>query len=67
MKLYTSENTELLEVKALEVTPEGLVIEGQIMSAMPMRALLTPAELRQGLRLLTLRTAFGLLAMLVRR
>ena len=67
MKLYTSENTELLEVKALEATAAGLVIEGQIMGAMPMRALLTPGELRRGLRFLTPRVLMALACMLFRR
>ena len=47
MKLYTPEQVELMEVKSLTATDEGLVIDGQIMGAMPMKAVLTPAELRK--------------------
>jgi hypothetical protein len=66
MKLYTPEKTELLEVRSVEPTPEGLVIDGQIMGAMPMKALLTPAELRRGLRFLNLKVAVALVRMLFR-
>jgi hypothetical protein len=67
MKLVTSENTDLMEVKAIEATSEGLVIDGLIMGAMPMKALLTPAELRRGLRFLTPRVLMALVCMLFRR
>lgn len=67
MKLVTTEGTDLLDVTAITATPEGLVIEGQIMGAMPMRAVLTPVELRRSLRLLTPRTAFAIVAMFFRR
>lgn len=67
MKLYTPDHVELMEVRSIEATPEGLVIDGQIMGAMPMKAVLTPAELRKSLRLLNLRTVIGLLGMLFRR
>ncbi len=67
MKLYTSERTELMEVKSLELAPEGLVIRGQIMGTMPLNALLTPAELRRGFWLLRPRAVLKLLWMLFQR
>jgi hypothetical protein len=67
MKLYTPEQVELMEVTALTPGREGLVIEGQIMGAMPMKAVLTPAELRQAFKLLDARTLVALLGMLFRR
>jgi hypothetical protein len=67
MKLYTAEKTDLLEVQAIETTSEGIVIDGQIMGAMPMKALLTPAELRRGLRFLTPKVLMALVCMLFRR
>jgi hypothetical protein len=67
MRLYTPEKTELLEVTSVESSPEGLVIDGQIMGAMPMKAVLTPAELRRAFRLLSFRTSLSLVAMLFRR
>jgi hypothetical protein len=67
MKLFTPEQVELMEVKALTPSPEGLVIEGQIMGAMPMTAVLTPTELRKAFKLMNVRTALALLGMLFRR
>ncbi len=64
MKLYTSERTELMEVKSLEATTDGLLIHGQIMGTMPLNALLTPAELRRAFRLLRPRAELKLLWML---
>ena len=67
MKLYTPEQVELMEVKSLTATDEGLVIDGQIMGAMPMKAVLTPAELRKAFKLLDARSAMALIGMLLRR
>ena len=67
MKLYTPEQVELMEVKSLTATDEGLVIDGQIMGAMPMKAVLTPADLRKAFKLLDARTAMALIGMLLRR
>jgi hypothetical protein len=66
MKLFTPEKTELIDVTKISSSVDGVVIEGTIMGALPMRAVLTPAELRKAFGLLTVRTAFTLLAMLFR-
>ena len=67
MKLYTPEKTELLDVTAVRPQGTGLLIEGKIMGAMPMKAVLRPSELRAGFRLLSFRALLTLLAMLFRR
>lgn len=67
MKLYTPDNSELIDISAVVPSTDGLLIEGTIMGAMPMKALLRPAELRQGFRLLTLRSALSLFLMLFRK
>ena len=46
MKLFTPEKIELLVVTAVAPCADGLLIEGKIMGAMPMKAVLRPAELR---------------------
>jgi hypothetical protein len=66
MKLFTPEKTELLNVTKVSSSIDGVVIEGTIMGALPMRAVLTPAELRKAFSLLTLRTIVTLIAMLFR-
>ncbi len=67
MKFYTPEKTDLIDVTAVRPHPDGLLIEGKIMGAMPMKAVLRPRELRAGLRFLTARTIWTLLRMLVSR
>lgn len=67
MKLYTPDNSELIEISAVAPSPDGLVIEGTIMGAMPMKAVLKPAELRRGFRLLTFRSALAAILMLFRK
>jgi hypothetical protein len=67
MKLYTPEKTELIDVTAVRPQESGLLIEGKIMGAMPMKAVLRPSELRAGFRLLSFRALLTLLAMLFRR
>jgi hypothetical protein len=64
MRLFTPDKIELIDVSAVQAHPEGLMIEGKIMGAMPMKAILRPAELRRGFRLLNLKVASKALAML---
>ena len=67
MKLFTPDKTELLVVTAVTAHAEGLLIEGKIMGAMPMKAVLRPSELRKSLRLLSFRTVVALVVMLLKR
>jgi hypothetical protein len=67
MKFYTPEKTDLIEVTAVRPHPDGLLIEGKIMGAMPMKAVLRPRELRAGLRFLSPQTVWTLLRMLLSR
>jgi hypothetical protein len=66
MKLYTPEKTELIDVSAVRPHGDGLLIEGKIMGAMPMKAVLQPRELRAGLRFLRLKLIWTLLRMIFR-
>ena len=52
MRLLTTDNDSLMDVKALSRDGNNLVIEGRIMGAMPVRAVLTPEQARAALRLL---------------
>jgi len=53
VKLYAPDKSLLMEVQAIRIHAEGLMIEGKIMGAMPMKALLTPAELLGARRLMS--------------
>lgn len=66
MKLHTPEDHELMQVTAIEAQQDRLMVRGVIMGNMPMRAVLPPAQLRAGLRLLSWRLVFAVLAMLLR-
>jgi hypothetical protein len=63
MKLYTPEKTVLMDVTAIKDHPDGLLIEGKIMGAMPMKAILRADQLRAGRSLVTwrlIRKAIGM-------
>jgi len=51
MKFYTPEKTVLMDITAVKPHPDGLMIEGKIMGAMPMKAILRPEEMRAAFRL----------------
>ncbi|MFA5523787.1 MAG: hypothetical protein WDA24_05455 [Tissierellales bacterium] len=67
MKLYTSDNSELMEVSALKTDDSNLIVSGTIMGAMPIEAVLTPAELRQSLKLLSAKTVWHIIKMLFKK
>ena len=67
MKLLTNDNDELMEVSALKAEDGRLVVGGTIMGAMPIEAVLTPAELRKVFSLLSPRLVIALIAMFFRK
>ena len=67
MTLYSADKSELMQVNAIERDGSDLLIRGKVFGTMPMTARLTPAEARQGLKLLRLRLVVFLLSMLFRR
>jgi len=66
VKLYGPDKSLLIEVSAVKPHAEGLVIEGKIMSAMPMKAVLRPEDLRAALKLVSWAIVRRGLAMLFR-
>jgi hypothetical protein len=67
MKLFTSDQSELMEVSALKSENGNLVVSGTIMGAMPVEAVLTPGEMRKALKLLSLSLIFFVIGMLFRK
>jgi len=67
MKLYTSDNTDLMEVRRIYPEGSNLIVEGTIMGAMPIRAVLKPSELRKVFGLLSVRTLGRVFLMLFKR
>ena len=66
MQLQTTDNESLMDVRALAQVGNDLVIEGRIMGALPIRAVLTPDQARAALRLINFRTFLFLLTILFR-
>ena len=67
MKIYGSDNREMMNITSLTREGSELVIRGMIFGAMPLTAKLRPEEARAALKLLDFRTGFFLLTMLFRR
>lgn len=66
MKLFGPDRRELMTVSSIERSGNQLLIKGKVFGTMPMSASLTPAQAREGLKLLGLRGIFFVLSMLFR-
>lgn len=52
MELFTKDGDNLMTVEKLERDGNTLVVHGEIMGALPVRAVLTPEEARKAFKLL---------------
>lgn len=66
MKLYASDNSDLMEVSRIYPQDGNLIMEGVIMGAMPIRAIVKPVEVRKAFGLMSLKTMFFAFLMLFR-
>lgn len=66
MKVYGSDNSELMTVSKIERNGNELVLKGKIFGAMPMTAKLRPEEARAALKLLNFKTILFLITLLFR-
>lgn len=66
MKLYAGDNSDLMEVDSISRDGRNLVVEGTIMGAMPIRAIVKPAEVRGALKLMDMKTMLFAASMLFR-
>jgi hypothetical protein len=66
MKVFGSDNSELMTVSAIQRSGDELILKGKIFGAMPMIAKLRPEEARAALRLLDFKTIMFLLSLLFR-
>ena len=67
MKIYDSDNREMMNITSLTREGSELVIKGMIFGEMPLTAKLRPEEVRAALKLLDLRTGLFVLTLLFRR
>ena len=63
MKLYGPDRRELMTVSRIERDGDQLLIKAKVFGTMPMTASLTPADLREGLKLLGLRGVLFVMTM----
>jgi hypothetical protein len=66
MKLYTMDNSELMDITSIKAEGRNLIVQGTIMGALPVRAVVKPAEIRLALRLMSPATMFKAFLMLFR-
>jgi uncharacterized membrane protein YkgB len=66
MKLYASDNSDLMEINKIYRESNNLVVEGVIMGAMPIKAIVKPAEIRRASSLMNLKTKLFAVSMLFR-
>jgi hypothetical protein len=66
MKLFMTDNSELMDISRIEAEGRNLIVEGTIMGAVPVKAVVKPAELRAALGQMSLRTMIKAAAMLLR-
>lgn len=67
MQLKTIDSDPLMDVKALRKDGDNLVIEGRIMGALPIQAMLTPDQARAALKLIDFKTVVFLATILFRK
>lgn len=67
MKLYNLDKSTLMDVASLKKDGDNIVIKGTILGSMPITCMLTPAEGRQLLKLLSPKMIFFLITFLFRR
>jgi hypothetical protein len=67
MKLYGSDNKELMSVSSLARDGNNLVIKGKIFGTMPLTAKLKPEEARAAFKLMDFKTILFLLTIMFRR
>lgn len=64
MKLYAIDNADLMEISEISKDGNNLVVEGTIMGAMPIRAIVKPAEVRKMMKMMPLKMKFHAFTML---
>jgi hypothetical protein len=67
MKIYGSDDRELMDVTSLTRDGNDLVVRGKIFGSLPLTAKLRPREARAALRMLSLRLALFLITLPFRR
>ena len=64
MKLFTTDNSEMMDISKIESEGNKLLITGTIMGAMPVQVVLTGEELRKAFPLVNAKEIFTTIRML---
>ena len=64
MKLYTTDNSEMMDISKIEAEDSTLLVTGTIMGAMPVQVVLTGTEMRKVFPLLSAKVVFTAIKML---
>jgi hypothetical protein len=67
MKLYGSDNKELMSVTSLSRDGNNLVIKGKIFGTLPLTAKLKPEEARAALKMMDFKTILFLITIIFRK
>jgi hypothetical protein len=67
MKLYGTDNKELMNIGSIDAEGSELIVRGKIFGTMPITAKLRPEEARAAFKLLNWRTLLLLLTLCFRR
>lgn len=67
MKIFGQDNSEVMQVSALEREGNQLILKGKVFGSLPITAKLSPQEARNGLKLLNFKLAAFLLTFLFRK
>ena len=67
MRMMTPDGNELMHVESIDVRDGKLIIRGLIMGSMPMVSVVSPSEMRSGLKLLSVKKFFMLIGVMFRR
>lgn len=59
-----TDNSDLMEIARIYPESGNLIVEGTIMGAMPIRAVVKPAEMRRAISLMSFRTKIAAFKML---
>lgn len=59
MKLITNDKLGLMQITRITHDGPNIVAHGVIMGSIPIRAVVTPTELRKGMKMMSLKTFFS--------
>jgi hypothetical protein len=67
MRLYTTDNSELMEITKITAEGGNLIVVGTIMGAVPVKAVLKPEDMRGAFKTMSVSTMARAALMLVQR